>query len=256
MYSKLTAYNFINCINNLSNKYGFVDYIKYVIIDENGSKVYSYNNVSELPLIITAESPDQLLSRIKSLDKFPKTLNVNQFKAKRKLDKANIQTIDMLNWFNDSLSLGTEIVKVKGDPTIIPYYSGLSNNIYNNLFRHSGPYCPIFYNIELFQQSVSSDGSIKNYKFDTSLTSFGLAKEQIISKVNRNSNLLQLRNKPDLKSIWPMIDEFGYTTTNFFIFKSTWDFEYHVECNEIKQVPPPVVNKFLKVNLIDKNSLL
>jgi hypothetical protein len=191
------------------------------------------------------------------LDKNPKTLRVNQFKAKRKLDKANIQTIDMLNWFNDSLSLGTEILKVTSDVNIVPYYSGLSNDIYNNLFRHSGPYCPIFYNIELFDVSPHIQNSkLGNYKFDTTLTNFALAKEQIISKINRSTNLLQLRSKSDLKSIWPMIDEFGYTTTDFFIFKSTWDFEYHVECNEIKQVPLPVVNKFLKVNLIDKNSLL
>lgn len=26
-----------------------------------------------------------------------------------------------------------------------------------------------------------------------------------------------------------MLDEFGYTTSDFFIFKSTWDFEYYIE---------------------------
>lgn len=26
-----------------------------------------------------------------------------------------------------------------------------------------------------------------------------------------------------------MLDEFGYTTSDFFIFKSTWDFEYYLE---------------------------
>ena len=29
-----------------------------------------------------------------------------------------------------------------------------------------------------------------------------------------------------------MLDEFGYTTVDFFIFKSTWDFNYHYECVE------------------------
>ena len=37
-------------------------------------------------------------------------------------------------------------------------------------------------------------------------------------------------------SIYPMIDEFGYTYTDFFIFKSTWDYEYHVECTKNEQV--------------------
>lgn len=256
LYKKLSANNFINCLNVLSNRYGFVDHLKYVVIDNDSTKVYSFNNISSLPVMLVAETPDQFFSRISSLHKVAKTLKVNQFKAKRKLDKANIQTIDMMNWFNDSLSLGTEITKVKGDPNIIPYYSGLSNAIYNNLFRHSGPYMPIFHDIELFKQSFNSKGQVVNYQFDTSLTNFGLVKEQIISKVNRNSSILQLRSKPDLKSIWPMIDEFGYTFVDFFIFKSTWDFEFHIECLEIKQVPPPIANKTLKVNLIDKNSLL
>lgn len=256
LYGKLTANNLINCLNVLSNKYGFSDYVKYVIINEDSTKVYNYNTISKLPTILISEAPDQLFSRITSLNKIAKTLKVNQFKPKRKLNKANIQTIDMLNWYNDSLSLGTEITKVKGDPNIIPYYSGLSNKIYNNLFRHSGPYAPIFYPIELFAQTFNTKGQVVNYKFDTSLTYFGISKQQVISKINRNSNILQLRSKADLKSIWPMIDEFGYTITDFFIFKSTWDFEYHVECLEIKQIPPPLANKNLKVNYIDKNSLL
>jgi len=67
-----------------------------------------------------------------------------------------------------------------------------------------------------------------NYVFDTSLTEFGIMKELILSKVNRNQNILKLGN--DLKSIYPMIDEFGYTTTDLFIFKSTWDFNFYLEC--------------------------
>jgi hypothetical protein len=53
-----------------------------------------------------------------------------------------------------------------------------------------------------------------------------------------------------------MIDEFGYTTIDFFMFKSTWDYEYHVECNEVNQLAPATANKALKVNFTDKNSLL
>jgi hypothetical protein len=27
-------------------------------------------------------------------------------------------------------------------------------------------------------------------------------------------------------------DEYGYTVLDFFIFKSTWDFDYHIECSQ------------------------
>ena len=54
--------------------------------------------------------------------------------------------------------------------------------------------------------------------------------ERVISKVNRSGTVLKLSNSPNLNSIYPMIDEFGYTTIDYFIFKSTWDYEYYLEC--------------------------
>ena len=68
-----------------------------------------------------------------------------------------------------------------------------------------------------------------NYKFDTDLTSFAVMRERKFRKVNRIQSLLKLKENKDLKSIYPMIDEFGYSISDFFIFKSTWDYEYSVE---------------------------
>ena len=68
-----------------------------------------------------------------------------------------------------------------------------------------------------------------NYKFDIDLTYFGVMKERKFRKVNRVQSLLKLREVKDVKSIYPMIDEFGYSFIDFFIFKSTWDYEYSVE---------------------------
>ena len=76
-----------------------------------------------------------------------------------------------------------------------------------------------------------------NYKFDENLTFFGLIKQRIISKINRKENILKLRNNEDVESIFPMLDEFGYLTVDSFIFKSTWDYEYHIEC-----IKPSVIN--------------
>ena len=71
-----------------------------------------------------------------------------------------------------------------------------------------------------------------NYKFDTSLTNFGKMRQRVISKVNPDKNILKLNNRNDFTSIYPMLDEFAYTTVDSFIFKSSWDFTYHIECSE------------------------
>jgi hypothetical protein len=64
-----------------------------------------------------------------------------------------------------------------------------------------------------------------NYKFDTDLTNFGLMRERRVRKIGRSGSVLRLRKN----SIYPMLDEFGYTFMDFFIFRSTWDIKYHFE---------------------------
>lgn len=68
-----------------------------------------------------------------------------------------------------------------------------------------------------------------NYQFDLDLTYFGMMRERKFRKVNRFKNLLRLQNSNNDKSIYPMLDEYGYSFKDFFIFKSTWDYEYSIE---------------------------
>ena len=98
------------------------------------------------------------------------------------------------------------------------------------MYRLSGQYDPIFLDIDIFKKGLTYSG---NFIFDTNLTNFGIAKNTIISKVNRTGSVLKLKNSPNIKSIYPMIDEFGYTTRNIFIFKSSWDTDYFTECTPI-----------------------
>lgn len=78
-----------------------------------------------------------------------------------------------------------------------------------------------------------------NYHFDTSLSLFGVMRQRVLSKVNRKENILKLRNNNTYNSIYPMLDEYGYLVADFFIFKSNWDLEYHVEAYnpKISSVP-------------------
>lgn len=84
-----------------------------------------------------------------------------------------------------------------------------------------------FYSQTAYTKSESSFYSpiYGNYKFDTDLTNFGLMLERRVRKINRVGSVLKLQKN----SIYPMIDEFGYTFMDFFIFRSTWDQGYHFE---------------------------
>jgi hypothetical protein len=234
IFTKLSTNNFMNSINDLSNKFGFSDLIKYIVVKENGSiQIYDFNNlnsVKKLPYILSCSPPDQFLVKLRSLIKESVTLQSSEIKASRILNNSNIENISELNFYNE-MHLGSKITQNIDNPTIQPNFSGLSNQNYGVIYRFSGYYSPIFKDIQLFESpNISQD--LSNYKFDTTLTDFGLMKQRIVSKVNRKKNILKLRNNPNLKSIYPMLDEFGYHTVEFFIFKSTWDVEYYFECVE------------------------
>jgi hypothetical protein len=107
---------------------------------------------------------------------------------------------------------------------------------------------PLFYSISLFSKPGLTSSLIGNYKFDTDYNDFGIIKQRIISKVNRKGSILKLSNNNSYKSIYPMLDEFGYTFTDFFIFKSTWDLEYHLECTSIQKIKTKAGNN-LQLNI-------
>jgi len=233
---KLTANNFINSINDISNKFGFSDYLNYIIVEENGSiKKYNINNISELKNIIFCETPDELFTKIHSVNYSPDTIGKNIIKINYLLKDGKISSISELNYYNE-IPLGVDISYSKEDPNVVTTYHGMKNITENQIYRHSGYYMPLFYNIDLFENAGLTTSVVGNYKFDTSYTNFGKVKQRIISKVNRKDNILKLKDNTSYNSIYPMIDEFGYTYTDFFIFKSTWDYEYHVECVKNEQV--------------------
>lgn len=87
-----------------------------------------------------------------------------------------------------------------------------------------------FTKVEYSQEPVNYVRPLSgNYLFDTTLTHFGMMRERKFTKVNRFASQLKMANLRDVKSIYPMLDEFGYTYADFFIFKSSWDLQYHIE---------------------------
>jgi hypothetical protein len=230
IYSNLTAHNFINAVNDLNSNYGFINKIKYIIINSDNTNIYDFDNINSyknLKTLLSIDFPDEIKTRIQSSNVEVFDLNVNQIKPKNVLNKSTLSTKEQLNHYNN-LSLGCKITKSLSDAQIIPNYAGIKNEVFNVLHRYSGSYHPIFNDIDLFLKGNTH--SVGNYKFDTELTNFGVIREFVISKVNRNGSILKLKNSPNLKSIFPMVDEFGYTYKNVFIFKSNWDTNYFTEC--------------------------
>ena len=227
LFKKLTAVNFSNCVNDISNKYGFTDYISYVIINEDNTitKHNFKNNLSNLSCLLKVEEPEEFRVKINSIKVVP-IENPKKLQSTRRLVNGNIRTLSQLNWYND-LPYAADIQKISITRKIIANLHGVKNYSTNILYRHNGYYMPTFYDIQLFDKQLN--GISENTKFDTSLTEFAIMKERKVSKINRKGSVLKLRNEQDLTSIYPMLDEFGYSTRDFFIFSSTWDFQYHWE---------------------------
>lgn len=230
VYTNLTAKNFMDAINDLDNKYGFTDYIRYIIIDENNDyNVYSLGDgLSNLPYLIEAQGPDELEIRTDSFKLNGVSPNKNLFKINRGLKDNEISDLTLLNYYNGD-KLGAEFKDNKDDIRVVENAGGSRNINYIPIYRYSGDYMPVFQEVELFQRvGLNNYDLVGNYKFDTSLTKFGIMEERIFSKVNTRDNILKFRNLDSYNSIYPMIDEFGYSYTEHFIFKSTWDKKYYI----------------------------
>jgi hypothetical protein len=69
-------------------------------------------------------------------------------------------------------------------------------------------------------------------------------KERKIRKINRKGSILRLSSVEDEKSIYPMLDEFGYSIYDFFIFSSTWDLKYYLETTSLS-IPKNYLDKYV-----------
>jgi hypothetical protein len=193
LFERLVASNVTAAINDPENFYDFSDKIKYIIINEDLTlDVYDFGDlttIQNLPVILEHNYPDSFNARIFSNIVEPTTLSISEIKPKRNLEDGNITSLSELNFY-DGKHLAVTINRNEADPILIPNFSKLRNTIYNELWRHSGYYSPIFNKIELFM-SPTLDNNYGNYKFDTSYTYFGKIKERIILKVSRKGNILK-----------------------------------------------------------------
>ena len=147
---KLVAKNFIDYINNPMLKNGFSDYIKYHIINSDGTQTEHRfdQNIESLKHIIFAEHPDLIKVKTNSLIHIEK--NESKIKPTKYLNDGKINTPDQIDYFNNT-HMAVEIVEnVERQNIYDKYY-----NLHNKIFRFSGNYMPIFYDVELFNTDNS-----------------------------------------------------------------------------------------------------
>ena len=213
---KLTTMSFIESINNLSNKRDFTDYINYIVISEDGTiKNYNYNNIEELPYILSAEKPEDVIIKANSLD--INKVNVD-IKSKKSLVDGEINNLSELNYFNNT-HVATTIDANLNSPIIMKNYHGGENLITDTLYRFSGNYIPLFYDIELFKK----DNTIEYNEM------------QIVLDLDKTQDLVFSFTKNDLSiekiyTIYPGASYSYVSNTDFTITNSTVnrDLEYDI----------------------------
>ena len=71
--------------------------------------------------------------------------------------------------------------------------------------------------------------------------------ELIYSKVNPNNSPLKLKNTDKDRSIYPMVDEYGYQFSSRFIFNSSWDHNFYVLTNSEQNMNKQVFSNLSSV---------
>lgn len=209
LYNNLTAFNFINSINNWNINNGFINKLKYTIIDKNN--VLTYNSDSNLELnnkyLILVDFPNKIEMNPNSISKnlYSKTPKLN---IKNKLIDNKINSLEQVEWYSN-IPLAYTFDKPKENIKDFPP---------SIIYRYAGFYEPIFINVELF--------NIGNTKFNINLENFGIVKEKKLIKVGKDQLILKLSNSIETTSIYPMVNEFGVITLDWDIFKSTYSNEY------------------------------
>lgn len=114
-------------------------------------------------------------------------------------------------------------------------YKNLGDTLLTNIAYIDCVCITINYNVDGIDTGSTYFTTIdRNTQFDTKLYEFGEINELIYSKVNEKVNPLKIKETEEDKSIYPMVDEFGYSWNSRYIFKSSWDTDYYYRTkNEI-----------------------
>lgn len=247
-----TAANFINAINDMNDTYNFDSGITYYYINPDGfsgstGNMNVYNTGTTMsdiedwfndfpPYVLTVDLPNQVDTNVKSYKKEAIKGPVTNI-----YDKYNTyytqKTTQNLQ-ISEPLARQMSVVLQQDIYNTIRYAETITYK--NTVYRYNGKYEPIFKTIPIFKpayiynsvNSAYTDDQYNyfnsNYKFEYNYGRFGTMDELISSKVNPTINPLKLKDSNYDKSIYPMVDEFGYQFSSRFIFSSAWDRDFYI----------------------------
>jgi hypothetical protein len=244
--SLITASNFFDAFDDMNTLSEFDSGITYYYINSNGLSgstgpinIFNPNNSmstisgwnkSNPPFILNITVPEALETKkqsyIKTGIKGPSTNIYDKYETY--YDSVQKQK------YNVTEPLAREMTLNIKENNLNTVYTSNNVSTPNLIYRYNGTYEPIFSNIAIFNNTYLylSGTNIKqwesNYKFDTSFENFGTIEELMFSKVNPKISPLKLKDTDKDKSIYPMVDEYGYQYSSRFIFNSSWDKDFYL----------------------------
>lgn len=224
----IVAKNFIETINKIIEPEGFEQLIYHHIDFNNNYNKYVMTGETIPPFILQIEDPVKIETKKHSYDIIPiKGPDYNIYNYQKPGEKKKPGDII-------TQPLSRIFVKNEKDLELSPVLDGEIPDKFNFVYRYNGYYEPVFKRIEIFNKTDYSNNSEnkiiydKNYRFEDTYTKFGSIDEIVYSKVNENGSVLKLKDVEGDKSVYPMVDEFGYSFTSRFIFKSNWDSDFYI----------------------------
>lgn len=231
---KIIAYNFITALNKLNDKGQFDNNVYYHYIDKDGN--YANTQMTKFE----ASSYISLPNWIYKFPPFIVELNTPT-DIKMKKNSYNVKAIDgPATNIKDKYVVYDNGIQLNNSYITEPLARNITldttnTTYYNTIKRYTGYYDILIKNIQLFNplyywnnNNVLNSFS-GNYTFSDNVKDFGITKEIIYSKVNEKENILKLKNSTNDLSIYPMVDEIGYSQTNRNIFLSSWDKNYLIK---------------------------
>lgn len=266
--SLITAANIFDAFDDMNTLSEFDSGITYYYINSTGQSgstgpINIFNssnsmtnvsgwNKSDPPFILTITDPEILETKkqsyIKSAIKGPSTNIYDKYETY--YDSVQKQK------YNVTEPLSREMYLNIKENNLNTVYASNNVSTPNLIYRYNGTYEPIFSNISTFNNTYLylSGTSVKqwesNYRFDTSFENFGVIEELMFSKVNPKISPLKLKNTDKDKSIYPMVDEYGYQYSSRFIFNSSWDKDFYLITTSDQNVNKQIFSNLSHVEYI------
>ena len=266
--SLITAANFFDAFDDMNTLSEFDSGITYYYINSLGQSgstgpinIANPNNSMKSitdwgkpdpPFILTVNDPTPLETKKQSYTKEaikgPSTNIYGQYETF--YDFAQKQKYNVVEPLARSMTLNIQ------ENNLNTVYASNTVSVNNVIYRYNGTYEPIFINIPVFNNTylyysgVSVNSWDSNYKFDTTFDNFAIVEELMFSKINQTVSPLKLKDTDKDKSIYPMVDEYGYQFGSRFIFNSSWDKDFYIVTNSDQNINKQVFANLSNVEYI------